>query len=441
MELTIAETASILGYQTNNYPQTRVNGFAYDSRDVQPGDAFFCLVGANVDGHNFAQQAIESGASVVISQNPLNLSVPNIVYYQTEEALIQLGKEYLKKFNIDIVGITGSAGKTTTKELTALLLSKAYKTAKNDGNRNTPIGLPSSLKNIKNDTEIFVAEMSGSWPAEVKTILRIFQPRVGIITNVGYSHLEALGSIDGVAKTKGDLIRSLPTGGIAILNADDPRVLAMSTLTRCKTVTYGTSSHAHVSGILDNDLITVKAYGLVQTFRPKLPSIHFLYDCLAAIACGLEYGLSLEQCAVGCEEFEPVEGRGKIIETSQGYFIIDESYNANPVSMKETLKMLSQKSGRRFAVIADMLELGKDTEKLHSELGSYISELRLDGVFCYGNLTRLTSDQVKPSQHFDNKDELIATLKSKLAKGDWVLVKGSNGMGMKEVVCRLKEEK
>lgn len=441
MELTIAEMAKILGYNTNDYPQTKINGFAYDSRDVHPGDAFFCLVGANVDGHNFANQAIESGASVIISQSPMKLSVPNIVYFQTEEALIILGREYLNKFNIDIVGITGSAGKTTTKELTALLLSKAYKTAKNDGNRNTPIGLPSSLKNIKNDTEVFVAEMSGSWPTEIKTILRIFQPRVGIVTNVGYSHLEALGSIDGVAKTKSDLIRSLPTGGIAILNTDDPRVAAMSSLTRCKRVTYGTSRHAHVCGTLDNELITVKAYGLVQTFRPKLPSIHFLYDCLAAIACGLEYGLSLEHCAIGCEEFEPVEGRGRIIETNQGYFIIDESYNANPVSMKETLKMLSQKNGRKFAVIADMLELGSQTEKLHSELGEYISELRLDGVFCYGNLTRLTADQVKPSQHFDSKDELIAALKQKLAKGDWVLVKGSNSMGMKDVVDKLKEEK
>lgn len=441
MELTIAEIAKILGYETTDYPQAKIDGFAYDSRDVKPGDAFFCLVGANVDGHDYAKQAIESGASVVISQNPMKLTVPNIVYYQTEEALILLGREYLKKFKIDIVGITGSAGKTTTKELTALLLSKAYKTAKNDGNRNTPIGLPSSLKNIKNDTEVFVAEMSGSWPAEIKTILRIFQPRVGIVTNVGYSHLEALGTIDGVAKTKGDLIRSLPTGGIAILNADDPRVTAMSSLTRCKKVTYGTSRHAHVSGTLDNELITVKAYGLVQTFKPKLPSIHFLYDCLAAIACGLEYGLSLEQCAIGCEEFEPVEGRGRIIETNQGYYIIDESYNANPVSMKETLKMLSQKNGRRFAVIADMLELGNQTEKLHAELGTYISELRLDGVFCYGTLTRLTADQVKPSQHFNSKEELVAALKPKLAKGDWVLVKGSNGMGMKEVVNILKEEK
>ncbi|NTU61030.1 MAG: UDP-N-acetylmuramoyl-tripeptide--D-alanyl-D-alanine ligase, partial [Caldiserica bacterium] len=131
MELTIAEMASILGYKPDNFPQTKINGFAYDSRDVQPGDAFFCLVGANVDGHNFVRQAIDSGASVIVSQNPLNLSVPNIVYYQTEEALIQLGKEYLKKFSVDIVGITGSAGKTTTKELTAQLLSKAYKTAKN----------------------------------------------------------------------------------------------------------------------------------------------------------------------------------------------------------------------------------------------------------------------------------------------------------------------
>jgi UDP-N-acetylmuramoyl-tripeptide--D-alanyl-D-alanine ligase len=439
MELTIAEMAKILGY-TGNYPQTKINGFAYDSREVTHGDAFFCLVGETVDGHDFAKQAVESGASVVVSQNPLNLPIPNIVYYQTEEALILLSREYTKKFGIDIVGVTGSAGKTTTKELCASLLSKRYKTAKNDGNRNTPIGLPSSLKNISNDTEIFVAEMSGSWPEEINTILRIFTPRVDIVTNVGFSHLEALGSIEGVAKTKGDLIRALPVGGIAILNADDPRVAAMADLTRCRKVTYGTNEHALVKGSMDGDIISVRAYGQVQTFRPKLASVHFLYDSLAAIACALEFGLTLGECAIGCEEFEPVEGRGQVIETKQGYFIIDESYNANPVSMKETLKMLSGKPGRRFAVIGDMLELGIDTEKLHAELGRFLSELRLDGVYCYGNLSRLTSNEVKPSLHFESKQELVASLKTRLQKGDWVLVKGSNGMGMKEVVKRLKEE-
>ena len=296
------------------------------------------------------------------------------------------------------------------------------------------------MKNIKNDTEVFVAEMSGSWPEEINTILRIFQPRVGIVTNVGYSHIEALGSIDGVAKVKGDLIRSLPIGGAAILNIDDPRVAAMASLTRCKKVTYGTNEHALVKGSMDKDIISVRAYGQVQTFRPKTASVHFLYDSLAAIACALEYGLTLEECAVGCEEFEPVEGRGRIIETNIGYFIIDESYNANPVSMKETLKMLSEKKGRRFAVVADMLELGTEAERLHTELGDYISSLRLDGVFCYGNLSKLTSNQVKPSQHFNSKDELVASLKPKLQKGDWVLIKGSNGMGMKEIVAKLKEE-
>ena len=439
MELTIAEIAKILGY-SGNYPDTKVNGFAYDSRDVQPGDAFFCIVGANVDGHDFAKQAVESGASVVISQNPLSLSVPNIVYYQTEEALILLGREYLKKFSPEIIGVTGSAGKTTTKELCASLLSRRYKTAKNDGNRNTPIGLPSSLKNIKNDTEIFVAEMSGSWPEEINTILRIFKPRVGIVTNVGHSHIEALGSIDGVAKVKGSLIKSLPVGGVAILNADDQRVMAMSALTKCKKVTYGTNEHALVRGSMDGDVISIRAYGQVQTFRPKLASIHFLYDSLAAVACALEFGLTLEECAIGCEEFEPVEGRGRVIETKQGFTIIDESYNANPVSMRETLKMLSLKHGRRFAALADMLELGPEAERLHSELGRYLSELRLDGVFCYGNLSQLTANEVKPSLHFNSKQELVASLKSRLQKGDWVLVKGSNGMGMKEVVERLKEE-
>lgn len=436
MLLTLREIAKVLGSDTA-LGDANITGFAIDSRAVNHGEAFFAIKGARVDGHDYASDAVKNGATIVIAEKPLNLDVPVIVTNSTEEAMIILGHYYALKFGCEIVGITGSAGKTTTKELTAEMLSAKYKVAKNEGNRNTPIGLPMALRALQTDTEIFVAEMSGSYFEEIPTLLRIVKPRIGVVTNVGPSHLETLGSTDGVAKAKGELIKSLPPGGIAVLNADDPRVIGMKNLTKCKTVTYGISSSADVYGRLVEDKACVFAYGMTYTFRPKIPTVHFLYDVLAASAVALEYGIDLRTCIEVAEAFRPIDGRGVVITNSLGVNIIDESYNANPVSMKETLKMLSQRPGKRFAVLADMLQLGDDAIKLHREVGEYAESLRLDGVFLFGNLSSELSKIIGRSQAFDTKESLIETLKNKLGQGDWVLVKGSNGMGMKEVVARL----
>lgn len=436
MLLTLDEIAKTLG-SGQSLEDVQIAGFAIDSRAINPGEAFFAIKGAKVDGHDFAEEAVKNGASIVIAEKPLNLGVPVVVTSSTEEAMITLGHHYASKFSCQIVGITGSAGKTTTKELTAEMLSAKYKVAKNEGNRNTPIGLPMALRALQTDTEIFVAEMSGSYFEEIPTLLRIVKPRIGVITNVGPSHLETLGSAEGVAKAKGELIKSLPPGGIAVLNADDPRVMGMKNLTKCKTVTYAINVNADVYGRLIEDKACVFAYGKTYTFRPNIPTVHFLYDVLAASAVALEYGIDLRTCIEIAEAFKPIEGRGTVITNSKGVNIIDESYNANPVSMKETLRMLSQRPGKRFAVLADMLQLGDDATKLHREVGEYAESLRLDGVFLFGNLSSELSKIIGRSLAFDTKESLIEALKSKLGSGDWVLVKGSNGMGMKEVVARL----
>jgi UDP-N-acetylmuramoyl-tripeptide--D-alanyl-D-alanine ligase len=436
MQLTLDEIAKVLG-SSQTLDSRQVTGFAIDSRATNHDEAFFAIKGARVDGHDYADNAVKKGASIIIAEKPLTCDVPVIITNSTEEALIKLGHYYASKFQCEIVGITGSAGKTTTKELTAEMLSAKYKVAKNEGNRNTPIGLPMALRALQTDTEIFVAEMSGSYFEEIPTLLRIVKPRIGVVTNVGPSHLETLGSTDGVAKAKGELIKSLPAGGIAVLNADDPKVIGMSNLTKCKVVTYGINSNANVFGRLVEDKVCVFAYGMTYTFRPKIPTVHFLYDVLAASSVALEYGIDLRTCIETAEAFRPIEGRGVVITNSLGVNIIDESYNANPVSMKETLRMLSQRPGKRFAVLADMLQLGEDAVKLHREVGEYAESLRLDGVFLFGNLSSELSKIIGRSQAFDTKESLMEALKSKLGPGDWVLVKGSNGMGMKEVVASL----
>jgi UDP-N-acetylmuramoyl-tripeptide--D-alanyl-D-alanine ligase len=437
MNLTIKEIAKILG-SDDVLPDTCIAGFAVDSRIVERGEVFFCIKGNKFDGHDYSSSAENNGAILVISEHPTGVSIPEIVVKSAPQALIKISHRYIQKFNIDIVGITGSAGKTTTKELTAEILSTKYNIEKNEGNKNTPIGIPISLKYLKPETEIFVAELSGSHFDEIPRLLQILKPRISVITNVGETHLERLVNIEGVAKAKGYLISALPVGGVAILNADDELVMKMANLTRCKIVTFGIKKTADISGELIDDTFVISAGKLTYSIKPKTPTIHFLYDALVAVAVSLEYGIDLKKAVEVVGGFEPVEGRGRVTITAKGVNIIDETYNANPVSMKETLKSLEAKSGRRFAVVADMLQMGDETIKIHKELGEYISKLRLDGVFCFGELSKHVAESCPIATHFENIDELIDTLNTKLKKDDWVLVKGSNSMNMIEVVNSLE---
>jgi len=447
MRLTVAEIAKLLGAH-GIFQENEILGLAIDSRNVKPEEIFFAIKGERSDGHDYAKMAKDNGSVLLVGERFMDAELPQIIVQSTEEAMIKIGHYYLSKFHPDTIGITGSAGKTTTKELTASMLATRYKVAKNDGNHNTPIGIPMIVKNVTESTEIFVCEMSGSFMDEIPKILQITIPRIGIVTNVGYSHLETLGGIEGVAKSKSQLIKNLPVGGIAILNADDDNIMAMRKLTRCQLKTFGINKEADVSGNLIDGRVSIKSKGDIFTFQPIIPTIHFLYDVLASAACALEYGISLREAIDVAEAFKPVAGRGVIITNEAGINIIDESYNANPVSMRETLKMLSQRPGRKFAVLADMLQLGEDSEHLHNELGEFVASLRLDGVFCFGTLSRriASSSSSQRALHFESKKALIEALKSRLQKDDWVLVKGSNGMGMKEVVDSLeaqtqKEEK
>ncbi len=437
MNLTIQEIANTIG-SNQRLSDTEVTGFAVDSRIVAPGEVFFCIRGDKSDGHDYTKSAASKGAILIIAEKKTDSGIPEIIVESTPKALIQIAHYYINKFDLDVVGITGSAGKTTTKELTAQILDRKYRVAKNFGNQNTPVGIPISLKHIKSDTEIFVAEMSGAHFDEIPRLLQILTPRIATVTNVGETHLERLGDISGVAKAKGHIIEALPVGGIAILNVDDPNVVAMKEKTRCKITTIGIKNKADITGkILDGRFIFTHK-DEIYSIKPKTPTVHFLYDSLIAAAIGIEYGVKLIDSIEVIESFEPVKGRGRIVVSSKGINIVDETYNANPVSMRETLKALEQKDGRKFAILADMLELGKNTEEIHKNLGSFISDLRLDGVFCYGELSENITAECPMATHFNDIEELINVLNQKLKKDDWVLVKGSNSMNMIKVVENIK---
>lgn len=438
MKLTANEIAQVLGAH-GDFSNTPVAGFAVDSRIVREGEVFFCIKGEHSDGHDYVSQAFNKGAMLIVSERKTNSKIPEIVVGSAREALINIANYYFNKFSAEVVGITGSAGKTTTKELTVQILSTQYNTVGNEGNKNTPIGIPISLKHLTADTELFVAELSGSHFDEIQQLMRIITPRVSVVTNVGQTHLERLDDMDGVAKAKGELISALPVGGVAILNVDDPRVYKMRELTRCKVVTFGIYNKSDVSGSLIENQFVITAGTKTCTITPKTPTIHFLYDALSAIAVGLEYGVDLKQSAQVVAEFSPVEGRGRVIKAKRGFSIIDESYNANPVSMRENLKALEKRTGRKFAVLSDMLQMGKDAEMIHSSLGEFVSELSLDGVFCYGNLSKHTANACPVATHFDSIESLTNSLKTKLREGDWLLVKGSNSMNIHKVIDSLKD--
>jgi UDP-N-acetylmuramoyl-tripeptide--D-alanyl-D-alanine ligase len=433
MNLTVYEIAQVLG-ANGSFSDTPVAGFAVDSRLIVDGEVFFCIVGEHSDGHKHVLQASERGAVLIVSEREINSKTAVIVVESTKEALIKIANYYFNKFSAEVVGITGSAGKTTTKELTTQILSTKYVTVGNEGNKNTPIGIPISLKHLTSDTELFVAELSGSHFDELPQLMRIITARVAVVTNVGQTHLERLKDMDGVAKAKGYLISSLPVGGVAILNNDDPRVSQMRELTRCKVVTFGINRKADVSGDLIEDKFIITAGTKTYTVTPKTPTIHFLYDTLSAIAVGLEYGVSLKQSIEVVAKFSPVEGRGRVLKSKQGFSIIDESYNANPVSMRENLKALDRRDGRKFAVLSDMLQMGENTEQIHTSLGEFVSRLSLDGVFCYGELSKHIAHACPGANHYNSIQTLVNTLKTKLRDGDWLLVKGSNSMNMGNII-------
>ncbi|MCD6186432.1 MAG: UDP-N-acetylmuramoyl-tripeptide--D-alanyl-D-alanine ligase [Deltaproteobacteria bacterium] len=444
-------------------PEYSFAGISIDSRTISQGDLFVAIKGQNYDGHDFIADAVENGAAgLLLSKSELaggcykKWTKKGIVCFAAENTVVALGD--LAAFNrkrtgVSVVAITGSNGKTTTKEMTALLLSRRFDTLATKGNYNNEIGLPLTMFRLTASHKWAVLELGMSKPGEIGRLAEICRPDIGVITNIGTAHLEGFDSIEGIARAKGELLEHIGKNGTAVLNADDPRLLVLADKVQNDLLFFGFNEKAEVRA----KNIKQEAFGLSFSLllpgesisvKLKAHSPVFVSNALAAAATGHLAGLNAGEIKSGLENFQPVMGRMDIINTRRGFHIIDDTYNANPCSMKAAINALQTLKGRErgIFVAGDMLELGKDADLIHQEIGALaaacdISRLYVTGVFADdvakgANNKGLQSEKILSG----SKEEILDDLVNRVKPGDWILVKGSRAMCMEDIVKGLKNQ-
>jgi len=402
----------------------RVIGAVRDNRDVEPGNLFVCIKGARVDGHSFANKAFESGATCCLAEQELiEPKGPYVLVTSTLEAIKTIGAYYRSLFNIPVIGITGSVGKTTAKELIASVLSVKYNTLRTPGNLNNELGVPLTLLSLNETHEAAVIEMGISDFGEMSRLAQMVRPDIFVMTRIGYAHLDMLKDLDGVLKAKTEAFKYMKPDGIAVLNGDDELLRTYDP--GMKKILYGLREDNDIC--IENIKINIPAYGS-----------HLKELLGAAVAVGTLLGLTKDEIKRGITGYEPVEGRANIINTGE-ITLIDDCYNANPNSVKAALTSLTTLPGRHVAILGDMLELGEQSEELHHEIGEYAKKTGIDCLICAGveadNIYKgYLSTNSGEAYYFPTKEKLVSRLPELIKKDDAVLVKASNGMRFCEIV-------
>lgn len=417
-------------------------GVSTDSRKIRKGEIFFALEGAKYDGHDFAVEAVRNGATAtVVSRDVADLYATDVVIFRvgnTLKALGDLADYHRRKFSFACVAVTGSNGKTTTKDMLAACLETRFRTVKSGGNLNNLIGLPLSLFELNAEHEAGVFELGMSALGEISRLAEILKPQVGVFTNIAPVHLATMGTIDEVARAKYELVEKLPRDGTAVINADDRFMSDWLGDMPCRAVTYGIENAADcrvtdvTPGPGGKSTFTVNG----SVFEMSLPGLYNIYNAAAAIAGAVHLGADIKDLAAVISSVKASPLRSDVF-TVNGVVFIDDCYNANPVSMQGAIDMLTlyHARRRRIAVLADMLELGDNQAEFHVEIGWYLKAKNIDALFTFGDLSKYYGQRFDTGfkQHFANKLELIKRLRQFLRPGDVVLVKGSRGMAMEEV--------
>lgn len=427
-----------------------VSGITTDSRKAEKGFLFAAIKGERADGHDFIHQVFEKGALCVISERRLCEPAGNYILVEsTLDALKAIAQEYLEQLAIPVVGITGSVGKTSTKEMIAAVLAQKYRVLKTAGNFNNELGLPLTVFRLCEEDEIAVLEMGISDFGEMHRLAKIAKPDTCVITNIGQCHLEFLGDRDGILRAKTEIFDFLRQDGHIILNGDDDKLSTIEEVKGIRPVFFGigNDNDVYADRIEKRGLAGISCrihtkQGSFTTLIP-IPGIHMVMNALAGTAVGLHYGLTTEQICAGIESLQPVSGRFNILQTEK-YTIIDDCYNANPVSMKASLEVLQDGLGRKVAMLGDMGELGEDEAKLHRGVGEFAGGLDIDCCICVGPLCQELADGVLSVNqkmeviHLDNLQQLLGRLPEFVQEGDTVLVKASHFMHFEKVVEKLK---
>ena len=447
MQLTLAQVQAATGAQTATSLNQRVTGWSNDSRTLAPGDLYFAIRGERFDGHAFVTDAFRRGAIAAVVDEPVNghdqtiLLVPN-----TLKALQRLAHCARRQWGQPLVAVTGSAGKTTTKEVIAALLATRFQIGKTIGNLNNHIGLPLTLLRIPDSAEAAVVEIGMNHAGEIRQLAAIAAPEIGVVTNVGYAHIEAFNSIDGIAAAKRELIESLPPSGTAVLNADDERVLRFRDVHRGRVITYGFSADADVRATdaqIGAESVAFTVDGV--RFESNLAGRHSISNILAGLAVARLFELDLHSLVDAVRALAPGKMRGERCQW-RGITILNDSYNSNPEAVRNMVDVLREEPAqRRIAVLGEMLELGQMAESLHRNVGAYVARAGVDVLVGVRGVSRLMVEQAKQAglaDHaalfFEDPEAAGAFLRGFVRPGDAILFKGSRGIQVERALATME---
>lgn len=451
---TLEQIASMIGLDIMKQRTELIAGVAIDSRKVMKGNLFVPFQGENTDGHAYVESAIANGAGAALWQKdvpnpPENL--PILLVDDPLESLQKLADSYLQQVSPKVVGVTGSNGKTTTKDMIASLLSQKYKVHKTEGNYNNHLGLPLTILGMDEDTEIAVLEMGMSGRGEIELLSKLAKPEIAVITNIGEAHLLDLGSREGIAEAKLEITKGLREDGVMIYHGDEPLLHDQLSLSQWKTCSFGREQSNTIYPL------TIESSQEQTTFTTNLYSDalvlpvlgnHNVLNALAAILVARELDVDSSAIAKGLLELKVTNMRMEMVEGQQGEKIINDAYNASPTSMKAAIDLVVELKGynQKYLVLGDMLELGPDEAQFHREIGESIERGKVDKLFTFGNLGMQIAEGAKSTlgedcvHAFLDKQALIQELKKYIGKNDLVLVKASRGMKLEEVVQALQKK-
>lgn len=419
-----------------------------DTRTMQAGALFVALAGENFDGHDFAAQAAESGAIAALVARTLPINIAQIVVPDTLAALTAFAREWRRQFTIPVIGVTGSNGKTTTKELIGSILNGIGPTLVTRGNLNNHIGVPLTLLGLRAEHRFAVIEMGANHQGEIAHLASVAEPTIGIVTNAGAAHLEGFGSLQGVATGKGEMFRALPRDGVAVINADDAfanlwrencaaeRILTFGFEQPAQFMAHKVTSESTQSGFRTQfDLVTPDG---TREAELALGGLHNLRNALGAAAVAHAAGASLDDIVRGLAAMKVVAGRLELKPAIHGAFLVDDSYNANPSSLKAGLDAFRSFGGKRWLVLGEMRELGDSADALHAEVGRYAREAGIERLLAVGEHSHFAVEAFGPgAQWFADLDALIDVARNGISEGVAVLIKGSRANKLERVAAAL----
>ncbi|WP_346354583.1 UDP-N-acetylmuramoyl-tripeptide--D-alanyl-D-alanine ligase [Azotosporobacter soli] len=444
-KFTLQEVCEATGAYVNSDEEILFSGVCTDTRKIKQGDLYVALQGENFDGHQFAAEAAQKGAAGIIAAKEITLDIPVFKVRDTLAALQALAKFHRLRFSIPVIAITGSNGKTTTKDMVAAALASSYHVLKTQGNFNNEIGLPLTLLQLTQEHQAAVVEMGMRGLGQIRELMRIACPTHGIVTNVGETHMELLGSLEAIAAAKGELVEDLPETATVFLNYDNEYVRQMDVLAKGKVVFYGCDPASDVQALgntYQNGRTRIDLRTREGNWQLEIPVVgrHNVYNAMAAVAVAEALGVAKEKIAAGLSSLE-LSAMRLHVERRGAFCIINDAYNASPMSMLAALDALKEVSiGRRVAVLGDMLELGEVAAEAHARVGQYAVQSGVEVLIALGPWAKHLAHAAKCDARSvvvywtESPSEAKAFLRQTLQAGDTVLLKGSRGMRMEQMM-------